>query len=277
MTLKSPGLALVIMALFIAAWPSAAMAACPRGMAAVQGGEFTPGDPKGRPDERPARKVRLNPYCLDKYEVTAGDYAAYLNARGEDPAEPHWRRIMKIGDYPLRESGGRFAARKGKKRVPMTYVSWQEARRYCKWRGADLPSEAQWELACRLGRDPERGPETWGLFERGENLHRYWKPWPEAVGSFGPDRLGIYDMAGNVAEMCLDHYSPDFYSRMPTENPVNLRPRLSEAKRRVTRGGSFSTTLDFASCTRRSFRNKKQGDASNFTGFRCAAGPKAGD
>ena len=270
-------LRVLCLALALLVWPLAAHAACPQGMVEIPGGEFIMGDQKGEPDARPARKVILPPYCLDRYEVTAGDYAAYLNALGDKPGEGHWQRIMKIGDYPLRGLDGRFAPREGKERHPMTYVSWQDARRYCKWRKAELPTEAQWERACRLGGSPERNPGSWGLLERRENLNRFWKPWADAVGSFGPDRLGLYDMRGNVAEMCLDHYSPDFYSRMPDHDPVNLAPRLSEAKRRVTRGGSFSTTFDFASCAKRAFRNKKQGDSSNFTGFRCAAPPGGGE
>ena len=276
MTPKALCLALAALALAFMPRPLSAGEACPKGMVEIPGGEFTMGDQKGPVDARPARKIRLSPYCLDQFEVTAGDYAAYLNGLGEKPGEPHWLRIMLIGDYPLREKDGRFAAREGRERRPMTYVSWQEARRYCQKRNADLPSEAQWETACRLGKDPKNSPDSWGTFERGENLHRFWKPRTDAVGSFGPDRLGLYDMAGNVAEMCMDHYSPNFYSRMPADNPVNLAPRLTEAKRRVTRGGSFSTTFEFATCFKRSFRNQKQGDSSNFTGFRCAAPQRQG-
>src|SRR6185436_3452929 len=97
----------------------------------VPAGAFTQGSTRGDEDERPARKVTLKAFSIDRTEVTRADYAACVAAK-RCKAAPH--------EPPASASDPK---------LPMTDVDWNDAQAYCKFAGARLPTEAEWEKAAR--------------------------------------------------------------------------------------------------------------------------------
>ncbi len=158
-----------------------------------------------RQNEGPAHEVLLEEYFIDKYEVTNGDYKECVDA-GVCGA-PY---SLNTGYY----SDPDYAD------FPVIYVDWFMARNYCEWRGARLPTEAEWEKAARGTND---GHFPWGQDLLSCSFARYGACGrdPVAVGSHpvGASPYGVHDMAGNVWEWVADWYGSDYYALSPTDNP----------------------------------------------------------
>ena len=223
-------------------------------MALVPAGEFTMGSNLAD-DERPAHNVYLNAFYIDKYEVTVGQYAKYLEVTDmEEP--PDW----SIMDQPQHQ------------KRPVVNVDWEDAVKFCKWAGKRLPTEAEWEKAAR-GTDGRIYP--WGN-EAPTRLHANFgrKEWNNhlalaPVGSFeeGKSPYGIYDMAGNAWEWVSDWYDYDFYKNSPRRNPIG--PTAGDSK--GVRGGSWLYISEFL---RSAHRFAAQPTNRYFGyGFRCAKTP----
>jgi formylglycine-generating enzyme required for sulfatase activity len=223
-------------------------------MVMVPAGEFTMGTTMGD-DEKPVHRVYLNAFYMDKYEVTVGQYAKYLQATGmEEPSD--WD-IMNQPQHSKR---------------PVVNINWSDAVTFCKWAGKRLPTEAEWEKAAR-GTDGRTYP--WGD-EAPTRLHANFgkKEWDNhlalvPVGSFemGKSPYGIYDLAGNAWEWVNDWYDHDYYKKSPKKNPPG--PTKSESK--VVRGGSWLYVPEFL---RTSFRFNADPSGRHFGyGFRCAKTP----
>lgn len=160
--------------------------------------------------EQPARRIYLDAFYIDTYEVTVGQYKRFLAATGHP--DPDWSLIRH---FSLTDAH------------PITYVSWEDAVAYASWAGKALATEAQWEKAARGGLDEKFYP--WGDELTREHANYLgvggrdrWDLTTSPVGSFPPNRYGVYDMAGNVIEWIQDWYDPDYYQHCPRENPVNL-------------------------------------------------------
>lgn len=210
-------------------------------------------------DEVPAREVELSSYWIDRYEVTVREY----------------RRCVDLGrcrPIPFAEGGIRY----DRPDFPVSLVSYDDAERFCAFRSARLPTEAQFERAARgpLGRQ-----FPWGdLYNGGASNHGrlafdttdasdgYAELAP--VGSFpsGTTPDGVADLAGNVAEWVSDRYAPS-YEGAATKDPRGpVPPKGSSA--RVIRGGGFSSA---AAWLRNAARNSAEPDARRpDLGFRCA-------
>jgi iron(II)-dependent oxidoreductase len=208
-----------------------------------------------RRDDTPARKVYVEAFDIDTYEVTNEDYFRFADATGA--AKPwYWR-------------SGRVT--RGEERFPVHDVSWSEADDYCRWAGKRLPTEAEWERASRGGLERKRFP--WGDENpaSGSNAGaaksaHFGYPWGAlAVGSTQPNGYGLYDMAGNVWEWVNDWYGRSYYTVAPDRNPQG--PETGDYK--VIRGGGWSDT-DRQSLMNH-YRNYTNPQARAFTiGFRCA-------
>jgi formylglycine-generating enzyme required for sulfatase activity len=223
-------------------------------MVLVPAGDFTMGSNLAD-DEKPAHPVYLNAFYMDKYEVTVGQYAKYLEVTDMEPP-PDWE-IMNQPEHRKR---------------PVVNVDWQDAVMFCKWAGKRLPTEAEWEKAAR-GTDGRIYP--WGN-EAPTRLHANYgrRDWNShlalaTVGSFeeGKSLYGIYDMAGNAWEWVSDWYEYEYYKNSPRRNPIG--PATGDSK--VVRGGSWLYVSEFL---RSAHRFSAQPMNRHFGyGFRCAKTP----
>jgi formylglycine-generating enzyme required for sulfatase activity len=192
-------------------------------MLLVPGGAFQMGP--GR------RTVYLDAFYLARYPVTNLQFQRFLDATGYRPSEPEATRFL----YHWRN--GRVPAELGQH--PVVFVSWLDARAYCRWAGRRLPSEAEWEKAAR-GTDGNRYP--WGRDEPTPELANFGRArggTTTAVDAHprGASPYGMVDMAGNVLEWCEDVYDPGFYLSGPDRNPRNtIQPGSAPC---VIRGGAW--------------------------------------
>lgn len=214
------------------------------------------------PDEKPQHNVHLDGFYMDKYETTNAQYKEFIDAN------PQWQknRIPKKyhdGDYLKHWNGNDYPPAKGNH--PVVYVSWYAAMAYAEWRGKRLPTEAEWERAAR---------GSWRTINAdranyGENVGD-----TTPVGTYPPGASGLYDMAGNVWEWCLDEYNPDFYAISPSHNPLaggTMDNTLSDWRNvktvRVLRGGSWVSNAKFVRVSDRTRFTPKITNKAR--GFRC--------
>jgi formylglycine-generating enzyme required for sulfatase activity len=220
-------------------------------MRLVPAGEFTMGSNEGDSDEQPVHTVFLNSYYMDKYEVTNALYKACVD-------EDICTQPPNITSY----SRSRYYGGSAYVDYPVIYVDWSQANTYCEWRGARLPTEAEWEKAAR-GTDGRTYP--WG---EGIDCSRanYCEGDTTEVGSYesGVSPYGIYDMAGNVWEWVADWYDSGYYNNTPSSNPTGP----SSGDYRVLRGGSWGDNESYLRAFYR-LMNVPVNFSGNF-GFRCS-------
>jgi formylglycine-generating enzyme required for sulfatase activity len=237
-------------------------------MVLIPSGRFMMGVNDGPIDAKPAHPIRLDSFLMDQHEVTQ---AAYETVIGNNPS------------------------RRKSPRNPVEQVTWIAAVKFCNARsvkegltpcynprtwecdfaanGYRLPTEAEWEYACRAG-----STNQYYFGDRPEELKQYaWfetnsdsKPHP--VGQRKPNAWDLYDMSGNVWEWCQDYYETKYYRNSPVDNPHGP----AEGEKRVLRGGAWSSSAD--NCT--SFvRNCDESGATDVcltmdsNGFRCVRRP----
>jgi formylglycine-generating enzyme required for sulfatase activity len=235
----------------------------------IRSGEFemgAPADDESYGEVFPQHHVRISkPFYLGVYEVTQ---AEYHRVTGTNPAS-----CSKSGAFADRVAGqdtGRF---------PVEMVSWEDAVTYCRQLSAlpeerqarrlyRLPTEAEWEYACRAG--------TTTAYSFGSVLTRsdacfersLLSDHPLPVGSYRPNAFGLYDMHGSVWEWCADWLQLSYYERSPVDDP----PGPDSGTNRVHRGGAWAGP-DWA--CRSDYRGKggEQSDRFENLGFRVAFSP----
>ena len=221
-------------------------------MAEIPAGEFLMGTDDGPLPERPRHCVRINRFFLGKTEVTVGQWRLFVRDSGYISQAEHG------GGGQIRISGKRKEAYRRDAswknpylpqtdRHPVVLVSWDDAQVFCKWLSHKtglhyrLPSEAEWEYACRTGGGGENVDDldavAWFEDNSGGTTH--------PVAGKRPNAFGIYDMQGNVWEWCQDRYSEEYYRQSPTFNP----PGPALGRYRVSRGGSWCSKAPRASKT----------------------------
>jgi len=228
----------------------------------IPAGEFMMGSPADDQDsfgsERPQHQVRITkPFYLGVHEVTQGQYEAVMGSRP-------WsgKRYAKEGaDYPA------------------SYVTWEDAVAFCEKLSAKegrtyrLPTEAEWEYACRAGSstrfffgdDPSAfGNHAW----YSENARDAGERYAHGVGRKKPNGWGLYDVYGNVLEWCADWYGEGYYKESPVDDPNGP----SSGDVRVVRGGSWINVPWFA---RSAHRDRTYPDLRYyyFLGFRVSRTP----
>ena len=251
--------------------------AVPDGMVLITDGEFQMGSDTAlaNNDEQPVHTIYTDAFYMDTHEVTVGAYREFVQETGHRP--PDWSEVARYA--PTDEH-------------PIVFVSWHDAMAYAKWAGKRLPTEAEWEKAARGGLVGQQtypwgdtAPDGTQCNFADKNLKHYWWADRDAddnyaytapVKSYRENGYGVYDMAGNVAEWCLDEYDADFYAVSPGRNPVSgidtlegiLETFSGVQSLRVLRGGSWLVNAQAVRSAAR-FRLPPS-DRSSSVGFRCA-------
>ena len=255
--------------------PSSVEKADPKNMILVSPGFFIMGSNRSLEDEAPEHRVYLDSYWIDKYEVSAGKFAEFLNT------------LDNVKGYYLDNKFGtlyydsRFHSRPGLENYPINNITWHAADEYCKWKEKRLPTEAEWEKAAR-GTTAQAYP--WGNIPPSDTLARYFQTWtkeekhkvmvPVQALTEGQSPFGLYNMAGNVREWVDDWYDREYYNgQSEYANPRG--PIGGEFK--VVRGGSWRDMKGFIYSTFRNSGNPKS--RMDDYGFRCAknAAPASGE
>ena len=259
-------------------------------MVRIDGGEFLMGTDDGYPFEGPVHRVRLDAFYIDEHEVTNAQYAAFAGATGyvTESEELGWSGVFDPGKNgwtkgdgaDWRHPHGPGSAHESMSDFPVVHLSWEDAARYCDWRGARLPTEAEFEYAARGGL--EGATYAWGdeLTPGGVHQANLWQgTFPKRdrtldgygshgpVKKFPPNGYGLYDMTGNVWEWVSDWYAPDYFANSPVNNPRG--PRSGTDK--VQRGGSWLCSENYCQGYRVAARMQTAPDSGlNNLGFRCA-------
>lgn len=210
----------------------------PRGMGLIraEASPFTMGDSSQR-STSPLRKVYLEDFFLERYEVTNKRYCEFLNAMGnQKEGDSYW---LDEWNYPeiLHEDTG-YIVRTGYENYPVRQVSWYGAAAYARWAGKRLPTEAEWEFAASNG---GRTLYPWGdewhdkccNWSEGGKLDGYEFTAPVDSFVFGKNWYGCYNLVGNVFEWVADWYAP--YDPADTINPQGP----AEGKEKIHRGGCY--------------------------------------
>lgn len=232
----------------------------PGQMVYIPAGSFLMGNNGSEPysysNEFPQHSVYLSGYWIGKYEVTRGEYRAFMNAGGYSnsaywsSAGWSWKGSRTQPSYWAAQQdwyGGQPFTQTDNH--PVVGVSYYEAEAFCNWAGGHLPTEAQWEKAARwTGSYPRVYP--WGNTWDQERCNNWYDTNPAGggqyryqtapVGSYpsGVSPYGCHDMAGNVWEWCRDWYGSSYYSQTPTGGWSNPQGPSSGSSR-VLRGGSW--------------------------------------
>ena len=190
-------------------------------------------------DEIP-HKVRLESFSIDKYEVTNSNY---MKCFAEGICNPNDLHETRPNDFNAMKQ-------------PVVFVTWADAQKFCKWRGGDLPTEAQWEIAAQ-GSNPG-GAHFKQVYNIGTTI---------VVGGKNPNSNGLFDMMGNVYEWTRDWYGP-----YQLENS-RLNPKgPSAGKEKVVRGGAWHSPSHYLRVSDRVAKTPEYKYSD--VGFRCSYSKK---
>jgi formylglycine-generating enzyme required for sulfatase activity len=234
----------------------------------IPAGFFEMGSRYGREEEKPVHQVGIDSFLMDRHEVTQAQY----------------ENVGKVEAFP---NPSHFQGAD----LPVEQVTWPQAARFCNARsrleglqpcynedsgacdfdanGYRLPTEAEWEYACRAGTNSsyafgdeprQLGDFAWFADNSGKKTH--------PVGRKKPNPWGLFDMHGNVAEWCQDVYDPSYYKASPEKTPRGP----DEGNEYVLRGGSWKSPADALRSTYRIGETPGFSDAClarDAIGFRC--------
>lgn len=202
----------------------------------VLGGCFAMGSDVGDDDEKPVHEVCVDSFWMGKYEVTLAQ----------------WKRVMS-DHFP--DQPGRLLPTGRGDHFPVDSASWDDAQDFLeklnKRAGKNgrfrLPTEAEWEFACRSGGKSEvfsggDDPARWAWYDRTSRHDG-----PKKAGTKNANGLGLYDMSGNVLEWVLDDYESTSYEATRLKNPIHRSGRFWK----VVRGGAWNLGARFAKCSGR--------------------------
>jgi formylglycine-generating enzyme required for sulfatase activity len=229
-------------------------------MLPIPGGKFWMGSPVSEPgrqaDEGPRHEVTIAPFWMGKCEVTWNEYEIWmfsLDAQRREMAKATPTPQDLTADAITRPTKPYtdMTFGMGKSGFPAICMTQYAAKTYCKWLSAKtgryyrLPTEAEWEYACRAGSEAtysfgndvsQLGEYAWYFDNSDDRYHK--------VGSKKPNAWGLHDMHGNVAEWVLDQYIADFYEKFAGQiahNPLAIPSKLYP---QAVRGGSWDSDAE---------------------------------
>ena len=229
----------------------------------VPAGEFRMGGRQSIVQE-PPHSVRIaKPFYMGKFEVTNGQFKRFVDATGydgkADSDSVYFHFLKHFRGESIMPAGDSF---------PVVWVNWKHAGAYCAWAGLRLPTEAQWEYACRAG--------TTTVFSFGNDEADFVKHgWctgnsevsTHEVGQKPPNDWGFHDMHGNVWEWCRDDMVIG-YEGAPADGSARIEGRMTK----ILRGGSWSNTNKAYMVGSEGRFNSGPTNASNDVGFRVVLG-----
>ncbi len=253
----------------------------------IPAGTFTMGSPLTEPQrftDEVQHQVTLSAFRMSKYEISNAQFAAFLNAKSIGSnglyawgAFPLQVLIYQNSSWGLTWTGSQWQPVEGKEYFPVTNVTWYGATEFATYAGGRLPTEAEWEYACRGNTSTAfstgaclnntQANYNWDLPLTGcSNTSTAYPNQTQAVNSYSPNAYGLYNMHGNVWEWCSDWYGA--YSTTAQTNPTGASTGTS----RVTRGGTWSYNALFCRSANRSFDYPSNFNYNRF-GFRLAFAP----
>jgi formylglycine-generating enzyme required for sulfatase activity len=237
-------------------------------MVAIPGGTFEMGDEVGDLEVglcRPVHTVTLTGFDMCKYEITNAQYCAYLNAAritgdidtvnvtyshfiavevygktGAWSGQPYlgmgYGNVISQATCWITYASGMFSVTSGYENWPVVFVTWYGAKAFAQFYGLDLPTESEWEYACRGGHQYMYGTDDGSISNTNSNYLISNVDHPFAVGNYPPNPFGLLDMCGNVNEWC-----DDWYGHYPSDSEVDpTGPQTGSA--RMYRGGDYSVS-----------------------------------
>jgi len=213
-------------------------------------------------NEKPLHWVYVDDFYISKYEITVAQFRRFINDTGyktesEKSGGLYMYEREKLKCERKKGTCWKFPGFSQNENHPVVGVSWNDAKEFCKWlsiktgKNYRLPTEAEWEYAARCcgekikypwgNNDPsgnecnfaDRNTDFFWSDKRIDDGYKYTAP----VGTYPPNKLGLYDMAGNVWEWCEDWYDKDYYKKTNNaKNPINKKRTSSF---RIARGGSW--------------------------------------
>lgn len=268
--------------------------------------------------EGPVREVTVDPFYIDTHTVTNTQFKVFadetgyttdaerfgwsfvfrgllpkkhadrLIAAGQVVPQVQWWIVMQEANWKQPE--GPKSSLKNRMNHPVVQLSWNDAIAYCRWAGKRLPTEAEWEYACRGGKEQLHHPWGNALLFRGKHMANTFQGTFPAhdtgedgykgtcpVDAFRPNGFGLYNTIGNVWEWCTDWFDPTHhlqpgYSANNPRGSMQPAPDTPEGPggRKAMRGGSFMCHASYCNRYRTSARtgNMPDSGASNL-GFRC--------
>jgi formylglycine-generating enzyme required for sulfatase activity/streptogramin lyase len=221
----------------------------------IPAGDFVMGSDSSLKDEQPPHQVRLTrSFQMGKYEVTQAEWAAVMGPIDLDRSSPEWfskKPRMRYGEVNLKN--------------PVVGASWEDAHEFIEKLNAldarheyRLPSEAEWEYACRAGTTVDLPSNIDEMAWHQKNFELELHP----VGKKKPNAWGLYDMHGNADEWVADWYDKDYYRRTPPTDP----PGPPSGQTRMYRGGDAWNPASNTRCASRHYGGSPPGSRAH--GFR---------
>ncbi|HZZ27568.1 MAG TPA: formylglycine-generating enzyme family protein [Pirellulales bacterium] len=247
-------------------------------MLPIPGGKFTMGSPESehghKPDEGPQHEVKIEPFWLEKYELTWDEFEVFMFTldidRRKITSQPSTDND-KLADALARPTKPYtdMSFGMGKDGFPAISMTHYAARMYCRWLSAKtgryyrLPTEAEWEYACRAGTTT-----AYSFGDDAKQLNDY--AWHDGnsedsyhkIGKKKPNTWGLYDMHGNVAEWVLDQYIADYYAQFKGKTAIEPLAVTQSKFPHPVRGGSWQDdAVDLRSAARKP--SKKEWEATD--------------
>ncbi|MEI6652049.1 MAG: SUMF1/EgtB/PvdO family nonheme iron enzyme [Chlorobiaceae bacterium] len=265
----------------------------PRDFVRIRGGLFTMGSPEGEADrdsnDETEHQVKVSEFYLCRYAVTLAEFKKFIDESEykTDAEKANSSRIWDGKEWKDKEGINWRHGVSGNERPPkednhpVLHVSWNDAVAYCKWmtekkgKKFRLPTEAEWEYACRAksttpfntGEDLTTDQANYdGNYPYNNNQKGEYRENTVPVDSFEPNAWGLYNMHGNVYEWCSDWYGDKYYEECKKKGTVENPEGAQTGSFRVLRGGYWNS---YARSCRSAYRRSVTPDRrSSFVGFR---------
>ena len=262
-----------------------------QGFMHIKGGIFLMGSPQNEQDRHRNEEqhiVKVNDFSILKHPITVQQFEIFVNETGYITDAERignanvWDAVSLRKQEGLNWSNDEVGKIRTNKAHPVIYVSWNDANSYCEWLNKDsaitvrLPTEAEWEYACRAGTETSFNTGNYLSTEQSNfnGHHSILYTYPQGkylggttpVGNYAPNQWGLYDMHGNVSEWCNDWYDENYYNECQRFDLVDNPKGAKKSLNKILRGGSWNTKIQYCRSAHRG--NDLSVTRNNYTGFR---------